>query len=215
MELFVFPKWVNRLRPLIAVILVGVPCYVVGVFVLGASPRTTDVGYAPVQPIAYSHTLHVGELKMDCRYCHTGVEDAAHASVPPTQTCLNCHARIRAESVQLEAVRLSERTGHPIEWVRIHDLPDYSYFDHSAHVRRGIGCVSCHARVDRMDVVYQAKLLTMGWCLDCHRNPRPHLRPLSRITDLGWTAADATEGERALLADWQVAPSEDCSTCHR
>ena len=215
MELFVFPKWINRLRPLIAAVLVGVPLYAAIVFALGASPRTTDVGYAPVQPIAYSHALHVGQLAIDCRYCHTGVETAAHSSVPPTQTCQNCHARVRAESPKLEAVRLSERSGYPVPWIRVHDLPDYVYFDHSAHVRRGIGCLSCHRRVDRMEVVYQAEPLSMGWCLDCHRNPRPNLRPPSRITDLNWTAGDATSEELAFMAGLEVAPSEDCGTCHR
>ncbi len=212
---FVFPKWVNQLRPVLAIVLVGVPVYVVVVFALAASPATTDVGYAPTQPVAYSHALHVGQLGIDCRYCHTGVEVARHAAIPPTQTCLNCHAKIRAESKKLEAVRLSNQSGRPIEWIRVHDLPDYVYFDHSAHVRRGIGCASCHGRVDTMEVVYQAEPLSMGWCLDCHRDPEPHLRPPERITDLSWTPADATPEERAALARYDVNPSTDCSTCHR
>jgi hypothetical protein len=215
MDVFVFPRWVNRLRPALAVGLIGIPVYVVLVFVLAASPQTTDVGYAPTQPVAYSHALHAGELAIDCRYCHTGVEVATHASVPPTQTCLNCHARIRAESERLVAVRLSDLTDRPIEWLRVHDLPDYVYFDHSAHVRRGVGCVSCHGRVDRMEVVHQVEPLSMGWCLNCHRNPRPHLRPLDKITDLSWTLADATAEEREQVAALRVEPSTDCSTCHR
>jgi hypothetical protein len=215
MDVFVFPRWVNRLRPVLAVGLIGVPLYVIAVFVLAASPQTTDVGYAPVQPVAYSHALHAGELAIDCRYCHTGVEVAAHASVPPTQTCLNCHARIRATSDKLVAVRLSDVTDRPIEWLRVHDLPDYVYFDHSAHVRRGVGCVACHGRVERMEVVYQAEPLSMGWCLNCHRNPRPHLRPLDKVTDMIWTPAGATPEERERAAALGVEPSTDCSTCHR
>jgi menaquinone reductase, multiheme cytochrome c subunit len=215
MEPFFFPSWVNQLRPALGIGLVCVPAYLILVIALGASPWTTDVGYAPTQPVAYSHGLHAGELGIDCRYCHNTVESAAHAAIPPTQTCLNCHQTIRSESERLVAVRLSLRTGRPIAWRRVHDLPDYVYFDHSAHVRRGIGCVSCHGRVDTMDVVHQAEPLSMGWCLDCHRNPQPHLRPLSRITDLGWTRDAATAEERELLQTYDVRPSTDCNTCHR
>ena len=215
MDSFVFPKWTNQLRPVIGVVLVTVPTYVAVVFSFGASPRTTDIGYAPTQPVAYSHALHAGELGTDCRYCHTGVENAPQACVPPTQTCLNCHKTIKADSDKLEAVRLSNETGLPVEWVRIHDLPDYVYFNHSAHVRRGIGCVSCHGRIDTMEVVYQAEPLSMGWCLDCHRNPRPRLRPLDKITEMTWTQEQATAAELEWIETCDVNPSTDCNTCHR
>ena len=154
---------------------------------------------------------------MDCRYCHTSVEKAAHASVPPTQTCMNCHTQIRPESPKLTKVKESYTTGLPVEWTRIHKLPDFAYFDHSAHVNRGIGCVSCHGRIDKMEVVYQKSPLSMGWCLDCHRNPDINLRPLDKITTLSFdSATDLTEDERLdLKKKYHIAPSEDCSTCHR
>jgi hypothetical protein len=205
----------NQLRPALAVLLLGVPLYVIAVFAYGASPKTTDAGYAPTQPVAYSHALHAGELGIDCRYCHVGVEEASHAAVPPTQTCLNCHTNIKADSDKVEAVRLSNETGMPVTWVRIHDLPDYAYFNHSAHVRRGIGCVSCHGRIDTMEVVYQAELLSMGWCLDCHRNPRPQLRPPDKITDMTWTEEQATAADLEWIETYDVNPSTDCNTCHR
>jgi hypothetical protein len=217
---FVFPRWVNLLRPGLAIGLAVVGLYVVVVFAYGASPQTTDVGYAPEQPVPYSHALHAGELGMDCRYCHTTVEVAAGAAIPPTQTCMNCHANIRRDSEKLTPVR--ERyyeegvaAGMPVEWIRVHDLPDYVYFNHSAHVRRGVGCVSCHGRVDKMEVVYQAEPLSMGWCLDCHRNPEPHLRPLDRITDMSWVPADPITLGRKLAEQYDIQPSTDCSTCHR
>lgn len=214
---FLFPKWVDRLRDVLGVILLGIaPLYIIGLVWYGASPKTTDVGYAPVQPVPYSHALHAGELGIDCRYCHTTVEQAAHAAIPPTQTCMNCHAKIRTTSPKLAVVRDSYATGMPIPWVKVHDLPDYAYFNHSAHVRRGVGCVECHGRVDKMDVVYQAQPLNMGWCLDCHRNPEPRLRPAELVTKMDWQPAEdrATLGKR-LRAAHNINPSQDCSTCHR
>ncbi len=181
---FVFPEWTNALRPWLAAALLGVPVYLVVLVWLGGSPRTTDVGYAPQQPVPYSHALHVRQLGLDCRYCHNTVEVAATAAIPPTQTCMNCHAKIRAESPKLLPVRESFATGMPVPWVRVHDLPDYVYFNHSAHVNRGVGCVECHGRVDTMEVVRQVAPLSMGWCLDCHRDPDPHPRPPEEVTSM-------------------------------
>jgi hypothetical protein len=213
----IFPKWVDSLTPVVGSVLGICPVLVLGVLYYGGSPRTTDIGYRPVQPVPYSHALHAGELGLDCRYCHSTVEDAAHAALPPTETCMNCHATILPESPKLLAVRESYATGLPIPWIRVHDLPDYAYFDHSAHVRRGVGCVECHGRVDKMEVVAQVAPLSMGWCLDCHRDPRPRLRPADQITNMAW---DAGDGERAALGaslatQFDIHPSEDCSTCHR
>jgi hypothetical protein len=153
---------------------------------------------------------------MDCRYCHSTVETAAKAAVPPTQTCMNCHAKVRTTSDTLIPVRESHATGMPIEWIRVHDLPDYVYFNHSAHVTRGVGCVECHDRVDKMEVVYQAEPLSMGWCLDCHRDPEPRLRPVEEVTNMAWAPAEdrRTVGAR-LREQYNINPSEDCSTCHR
>ena len=212
-----FPKWVDRLRDVLLVIVLGVlPVYLVTLVWYGFSPKTTDVGYAPVQPIPYSHALHAGQMGIDCRYCHNTVGVAAHAAIPPTQTCMNCHAKIRATSPKLALLRESYTTGKPVPWVKVHDLPDYAYFNHSAHVTRGVGCVECHGRVDKMEVVYQAKPLSMGWCLDCHRNPDRYLRPPSEVTNMAWTPeGDPAAYGAQLRAAANLNPSQDCSTCHR
>jgi len=215
-DIFVFPKWTWILRPGIAVGAAGGLVYVSLIVWLGFSPKTTDVGYAPVQPVPYSHAVHVGQLGIDCRYCHTTVEETAHAAIPPTQTCMNCHTGIRANSEKLIPVRQSFATGMPVEWIRVHDLPDYVYFNHSAHVRRGIGCVSCHGRIDTMERVYQAKPLSMGWCLECHRNPEKYLRPVEFVTTLDWVPDDdqLVLGRR-LREEYNINPKVDCNTCHR
>ena len=215
-NIYTFPEWTWILRPAVAVAAIGGALYATIVVAFGFSPRATDVGYAPVQPVPYSHALHVGQLGMDCRYCHTSVETAAHASVPPTQTCMNCHKMVRANSERLIPVFESYATGMPVEWIRVHDLPDYVYFNHSAHVRRGVGCVSCHGRIDAMEVVSQVEPLSMGWCLRCHRNPEPHLRPLEFVTQLDWVPAeDQLLLGRRLREENNINPPQDCNTCHR
>ncbi len=212
----VFPQWIDRARPLASVVLAIVPVYVIGVVYYGGSPKTTDVGYMPDQPVPFSHALHAGELGLDCRYCHTTVDKAAFAAVPPTSVCMNCHERIAPDSPLLLPVRESWASGDPIPWVKVHDLPDFVYFDHSAHVARGVSCVSCHGRVDKMDRVRQVETLSMSWCLDCHRNPEAHLRPAEFVTDLDWQPGEdqAILGERLRLEN-NIKPSTDCSTCHR
>ncbi len=216
---YVFPRWTNLLLPGAIFMAMVAPLYVVYVVAYGFSPMTTDVGYAPDQVIEYSHKLHAGELGIDCRYCHNTVEYSAKASIPPTQTCMNCHTQIHKDSPKLEALRQSYEKGTPVTWTRVHDLPGYAYFNHSAHVNRGVSCVSCHGRVDRMDVVQQMQPLSMGWCLDCHRNPTENLRDPSEVTNLGWSFK-GTEQELVDYHDfWQdhnnINPSQDCSTCHR
>jgi hypothetical protein len=212
----IFPRWVDSLRPVIAGLVVLGPVYLATLFYYGGAPEAINVGYAPEQPVPYSHALHAGELGIDCRYCHNTVEQTAHAAIPPTQTCMNCHTNIYSQSPDLVPVRESFATGMPVGWVRVHDLPDYVYFNHSAHVTRGVGCVECHDRVDKMEVVYQAKPLSMGWCLDCHRDPEPRLRPVEEITNMAWVPAEdrRTVGAR-LREQYNINPSEDCSTCHR
>lgn len=193
--------------------------YAVAVINFGFSPRATDVGYAPVQPVPYSHAAHAGRLGMDCRYCHSTVEETSHAAIPPTQTCMGCHTKILTDSPRLTPVRESFATGEPVRWVKVHDLPDYVYFNHSAHVNRGVGCVECHGRIDTMEVVYQHEPLSMGWCLDCHRNPEPRLRdPVAdRVTDMTWAPPGgedrAAYGAR-VRTKYNINPSTDCSTCH-
>lgn len=213
---FVFPRWTTAIRPLVAVILLGGPLYLLTLAYFGGSPRTLDTGYAPKQPVPYSHALHAGKLGLDCRYCHTTVEQAAFAALPPTQTCMNCHTKVRAQSDKLALVRESYATGMPIPWVKVHDLPDFVYFNHSAHVRRGVGCVECHGRVDRMEVVTQVQTLSMAWCLGCHRNPDAHLRPPELVTQMEWKPAeDPLELGRRLRQKNNLNPSQDCTTCHR
>lgn len=212
----VFPRWIDNLMVIITVAVVLAGLYGVAVAVYAFAPGSQRVGYAPRQPVEYSHALHAGELGIDCRYCHNTVEQSAQASLPPTQTCMNCHTHVRADSNKLVTVRESFATGTPIRWVRVHDLPDFVYFNHSAHVRRGIGCVTCHGRVDKMTVVSQQAPLTMGWCLDCHRNPEPYLRPVEEVTNMTWMPMeDAASLGRRLRETYNIHPSTDCSTCHR
>ena len=214
MSLFVFPRWANKTRALAGAAIGFTPLYLTGLVWYGASPKTTDVGYAPEQPVPYSHALHAGELGLDCRYCHTTVERAGHAAIPETMTCMNCHSRVRTESKALAPVRDGAKTDQPVEWLKVHDLPDYVYFNHSAHVSRGVGCVSCHGRVDQMEVVYQKEPLSMSWCLTCHRNPEPNLRPPAEATNMNWTQPDPEFGKR-FREENHINPPTDCSTCHR
>jgi hypothetical protein len=217
MSRFLFPRWSNLLLPTLVFAGPILPLYAVFFVAYGLSPKTLSSGYMPEQPVPFSHALHAGELGMDCRYCHTSVEKAAHASVPPTQTCMNCHTMVRPESPKLAPVHESYETGLPVEWKRVHRLPDYSYFDHSAHVTRGVSCVECHGRIDTMEVVWQESPLSMGWCLDCHRNPGDRIRPASEITNLAWDQKleMSADERKALVEKFHIQPSEDCSTCHR
>jgi menaquinone reductase, multiheme cytochrome c subunit len=213
------PRWVDRIRPLVAAALAIGPLYLIGLAYLTGSPKTTDVGYTPKQPVPFSHAIHAGQLGLDCRYCHTSVETAAHAAIPSTEICMNCHSQVAPNSEKTRLVRESAESGEPIPWVRVHDLPDFAYFDHSAHVSRGVGCVSCHGRVDQMEEVGQVETLSMGWCLDCHRNPESHLVPTDKVTDLDWGQqmgqAAREEFGAGLRETNKINPSTDCSTCHR
>ena len=211
-----FPKWINRLPlyvavagPLFGAIAVG------GVWYYG-SPRYTDVGYRPTQPVPYSHALHAGELAIDCRYCHVSVDVSPVANIPPTQTCMNCHTVILRDSEKLAPIRDSFATGKPMQWVRVHNLPDYAYFNHAVHIRAGVGCVSCHGKINEMEVVRQVEPLSMGWCLDCHRNPAQHLRPPGEVTNMEWfPPKDHAEFAANVIEELHLAPPVDCSGCHR
>lgn len=217
MSRYVFPRWSNLLLPTIAVVALTAPLYAALLIAYGFSPKTLDQGYMPTQPVPFSHAVHAGVLGMDCRYCHNTVETAAFAAIPPTQTCMNCHTQVVKDSPKLAQVRKSYEEGTSIEWIKVHTLAEYAYFDHSAHINRGVGCVSCHGRIDQMEIVYQASPLSMGWCLDCHRNPEPHLRPVSEITNLAWDQqTQLSRSERLALRElYHINPSENCSTCHR
>lgn len=188
--MFVFPKWVNTLTLGILFVLATAPLYVGALIGFTLQASTLNVGYAPVQPIPYSHALHVGKLGIDCRYCHNTVEKAGFAAVPPTETCMNCHAAIWKNSPKLQALRDSYQSGLPVAWVKVHDLPDYAYFNHSAHINVGIGCNQCHGQINHAEVVATVAPLNMAWCLSCHRSPESHLRPRNQVTNMEWWEKD-------------------------
>jgi len=212
----IFPRWANR-APIVLVAIVAGGSFSAVLFVwYFFSPRFTDVGYQPRQPIPFSHKLHVGEMSMDCRYCHTSVEISPVASVPPTQTCMNCHRLVGQELASLALVRESELTDEPIHWIRVHDLPDYTYFDHSLHLRAGVGCVSCHGDVSMMEEIRQVEPLSMGWCIDCHQRPAPHLRPQDALLRAGpLPAAEQAPWAERRIDELSISPPIDCSGCHR
>jgi hypothetical protein len=174
------------------------------------------------QPVQFSHKHHVGDDGIDCRYCHTSVETSNSAGLPPTKTCMNCHSQIYSDSPYLEPVRASWKTNKPIEWTRVHDLPDYVYFNHSIHVNKGVGCSTCHGRVDEMPLVYQFASLQMEWCLQCHREPERYLRDRKDIFNMKWRPENKTKDEIAFglekKKEYNVrhkAILQSCSTCHR
>ncbi len=213
----VFPRSTNTISRVTALALAGL--LGAGLWLAGRiqrSPYTTDVRIAKAQPVPFSHNHHVSGLGLDCRYCHTSVEEAAFAGIPPVSTCMNCHRQIWADAPMLEPVRESFRTGKPIAWTRVHDLPDFAYFNHSIHVKRGVGCASCHGQVDKMPLMWQSAPLQMQWCLDCHRDPTPHLRPEGKVFDMEWTPPpDQMERARALMSERHIQTQQSCSYCHR
>ena len=168
------------------------------------------------QPVQFSHQHHVGGIGIDCRYCHNSVEVAATASIPPTKTCINCHSQIWSTSPYLEPVRASFREDRPLRWTRIHDLPDFVYFNHSIHVKKGMGCETCHGRIDQMPLTRQQNSLQMEWCTNCHRNPQDYVRPREEVFTMGYRPREdqATLGPK-LVKEYNIKPSTDCSTCHR
>jgi hypothetical protein len=187
-----------------------------GVALINRSSYVTWAGVAREQPVPFSHRHHAGELGIDCRYCHTTVERAAVAGVPPTATCMNCHVQIWADSPTLAPVRASYRTDESLRWIRVHDLPDFAYFDHSIHVHKGVGCQTCHGRVDRMNLTWQESSLQMEWCLDCHRNPERYVRPRSEIFNMAWApAGDQETLGLALVEAYGIERRTDCHICHR
>ncbi len=180
------------------------------------SPYNTQVDVARAQPVPFSHKHHVSGLGIDCRYCHTSVEDSAFAGIPATKTCMSCHSVVWKDAEILEPIRASYRDDVSIEWTRVHDLPDFAYFDHSIHLHKGIGCTTCHGQVEQMPLMWKANTLNMDWCLDCHRDPLPRIRPRERVFDVDWDPASLTRAEReALGREYRVQSLTNCSTCHR
>jgi len=200
---------------------------VIGVVVLGGlggalfeliadSRYATRQGDAREQPIPFSHMHHVGSMGVDCRYCHTSVDNSDWAVIPPTKTCMNCHSQIWVGSAVLEPVRQSFRTNESIKWTKVYDLPDYVYFNHSIHVKKGVGCETCHGRIDEQALTWQEPSLQMRWCLDCHRDPAKYLRPADKITTMGYVPTEPQEvlGAR-LMKENHVQKLDTCWTCHR
>lgn len=229
MDRFLFPRWVNRFLALLGLVVLAGAVYAGALGGLLTDPETLNVGYQPEQPVPFSHEIHAGQLRMDCRYCHNTVFEGARAAVPPTATCINCHspygennqtalASVRADSAALAPIHESWETGRSMAWKRVHNLPDFVFFNHSVHVNSGVSCVSCHGRVDKMDVVHQAKQLSMAWCIECHRDPAPHIRPVEFVTKLDWQPEEGVNprelGEQ-LMKENNIHPHDHCYVCHR
>lgn len=244
----IFPRWTNLLPIKIAICIGSLALCIVAGFSYYGTPKAQRVGYMPDQPIPYDHELHVKELGLDCRYCHSFVDQSGHANIPSADTCWNCHQHVKKGSDKLGPLRAAlgvdknhapiegaKRT--PIQWVRVHKTPDYAFFDHSAHVNRGVSCVSCHGQVNEMPVVYHAESLSMEFCLDCHRAPEKHLRPLEEVYNLDYDPKEYLAKHHAALGvedydpnwskrkaqlelgsvlkhKWSVTPKTSCATCH-
>jgi hypothetical protein len=180
------------------------------------SPYVTDVGRPFDQPVPFSHKHHVNDDGIDCRYCHTTVETSSFAGLPPTQTCMNCHSQVWAQSPALEPVRQSFLSGQPIQWNRVDNLPDFVYFDHSIHVQKGVGCSTCHGPVDQMPLTYKTQTLQMSFCLECHEDPARFVRPKDQVFNMAWQPpANQEEVGRQLVEQYHIQPMISCSTCHR
>jgi hypothetical protein len=187
-----------------------------GLAQINRSDYATLAHVAREQPVPFSHRHHAGELGIDCRYCHTSVEQSARANIPATQICMSCHAQIWSDSPILEPVRASYRSGESIRWIKVHDLPDFVYFDHSIHIHKGIGCATCHGRVDEMNLTWQESSLHMEWCLQCHRNPQRYVRPRDEVFNMAWEPeVDQSLLGAALVSEYNIESRDDCSVCHR
>ena len=214
----IFPRWTNKLpAQVIAGAILAGSAACAGVWYY-FTPKYTRVGYQPVQPVAFSHATHVDQVGLDCRYCHNGVEKSWYSNVPSSSTCMNCHNQVLPADPRLELVRNSYATGTPIPWVQIHKTPDYVYFNHSVHVNRGVSCVHCHGQINKMDEVQHAKPLSMGFCLECHRDPAAFIRDPKLVYNLDWKPENPQAHQDAMtqaVHDWKIASSQNCSACHR
>jgi len=213
----IFPRSANALaRGSILVGLFSVLALGGAVFTLARSGYVTRQGLILEQPVPFSHDHHVGQIGIDCRYCHTAVETSSSAGIPPTATCMNCHNQLWTNAAILEPVRSSFKDGTPLRWNKVNDLPDFVYFNHSIHVAKGVACTTCHGQVDKMPLMYQAESLQMEWCLACHRDPVKNLRPREEVTNVLWQPpANLPELQRDLATRYNVKSKTSCSTCHR
>lgn len=179
------------------------------------SPYLTEAGVIRSQPVPFSHAHHVGDIGIDCRYCHTSVEKQAFAGMPATEVCMNCHSQLFAESAMLAPVRESYRDGKPLEWTRVHDAPDYVYFHHGVHVSKGVSCERCHGRVDKMPLMWRQNTLHMEWCLECHKDPAGQVRPPQDVFKMNWHPTAETPTSAELVAARHIRSETNCSICHR
>lgn len=185
-------------------------------FVIMRSDYVTAANEYVEQPVQFSHAHHVGGVGLDCRYCHTSVENSSFAGIPPVKTCMNCHTQLFADQAYLEPIRASFRTGQPINWVRVHNLPDYVYFNHSVHIKKGVGCETCHGRVDQMPLMYQQSSLQMEWCLNCHRDPSQFVRPREAVFTMGYEPEEPQSAlGPKLVQEYGIQSLTNCSICHR
>jgi hypothetical protein len=214
----IFPKSVNSLPLQIVIYLFVLASIATAAVTYYMTPKYTRVGYAPVQPVPFSHAIHAGQLGLDCRYCHSNVEKSPNATVPTSQTCMNCHSLVKANSPLLAIVRASFQSGDPVPWVRIHQVPDFAYFNHAIHVNRGISCVECHGHINQMDRVHEVQSLSMGFCLTCHRDPAKFVREPKDVFNLDSPRIAEAQGQDAAVKfvhDWKINPPQNCSGCHR
>jgi Cytochrome c7 and related cytochrome c len=213
----IFPKSANALSKASILLVLGLVALIGALLpVLQRSDFVTTANTFKDQPVQFSHQHHVGGIGIDCRYCHTAVEVSSSAGIPPTKTCINCHSQIWSTSPYLEPVRASFRDDKPLKWLRVHDLPDFVYFNHSIHVKKGVGCETCHGRVDKMPLMRQQNSLQMEWCLNCHRNPEQYVRPRSEVLTMGYVPAVAqAELGPKLVAEYKIQSLTNCSVCHR
>ena len=211
-----FPKWTNKVPLALLASLVVLISFIVFAFAYWGSPKNYVVGYQPVQPIAFSHKLHAGEMGIDCRYCHTSVEKSSFAGIPPTKTCMNCHSTLWTNAPILEPVRASFRDDTNLTWIRVNDLPDFVYFNHQIHIHQGVGCATCHGQVDKMPLMMKQNTLHMEWCLSCHRHPEKFVGLREHVYDPLWknTEDQKTLGAR-LVKEYKIKKMTDCSVCHR
>ena len=196
-----------------AILVVGL---VTALAAINRSSYVTEVGVARSQAVQFSHKHHVSDDGIDCRYCHTSVEQSSFAGIPSTKICMSCHSQIWAESPILAPVRESFRTGKSLEWTRVHNLPGFVYFDHSIHVHKGVGCVTCHGRVDQMPLMWREHSLYMEWCLECHRNPERFVRPREHVFSMDWQPpSDQIALGQKLVRQYKIERLTSCSVCHR
>ena len=214
-----FPRWTNSVSKVMAVTTLLVPVVAIGaLWYTARTPFVTNEGIEYDQPVQFDHRHHNWEQGIDCRYCHTSVEVSATAGIPSTTLCIGCHNQVWNKSPRLEPVRKAFFEQKPIEWIRVHDVPEFVYFNHSIHVNKGVGCITCHGRVDQMPVIHQAMPMTMQWCIACHRTPGPSLRPVELVTNMTWIPPTGEAGTKLaadLIEKYDVKPRSSCTTCHR